>query len=470
MCGPGTSTNTTGSSSCDECDAGMFSNSTSVVCSLCPPGKSSGARASECYDCEAGRSQDAFGSSSCIPCKDNKDSTPGATECDRCQSRYFHDLQDGSETCTACPDNAVCDGGLQMPVPRKGFWVDRRKREYAGATHQCTRSSCKGAVKETKNESWLSVTASSCWNFENYNSSDCAANELLCEKGSRAVLCGSCDDDYYYSSSAHTCRKCTASSEMHTWLLLSFAGAVYFFYVAVQKGYVSLPEWIKSLWIIGMFSNIDSGCYKIIFSSYQIIRSVSFTIDRVFPAPFSGLLDFMSFLFFDISTIDCFWLDGHRVYNTVYAYSITPIIIASLIASIGAVRAYLLLPETLRAEVYAQHSYALLLLSYIVVPPVVTKQGRSLSCFELNGSWLHEDSSINCEDSKYKEFEILVMLLITIYMAIPLCWMVLLRRVRHRLIPNGVEDPAIVVEMRDKDEQLTALRFLFRDYKVHYWQ
>ena len=64
----------------------------------------------------------------------------------------------------------------------------------------------------------------------------------------------------------------------------------------------------------------------------------------------------------------------------------------------------------------------------------------------------------------------MAVLLITIYMAIPLCWMVLLRRVRHRLIPNGVEDPAIVVEMRDKDEQLTALRFLFRDYKVHYWQ
>jgi hypothetical protein len=461
---------------------------TAKACKLCIPGRATIAEnlESECPLCEAGKFINETGSSACIPCEDNKDSTEGAIECDRCLSRYFKDAQAGDFTCTACPDNAVCEGGLAMPVPTEGYWIDRSKTEYADATHRCIRNSCKGGVKEENSDDRpasaavnrrlqsaqaTSITALECWSFENYTakSSNCAADELLCKKGAGAVLCGSCDADFFYSSTSLTCERCTAVSAMHAWLLLAGAGAIYIFYAAVQKGYVPLPEWIESLWIIAMFSNIDSGCFKIIFSSYQIIRSVSFTIDHVFPSPFSDLLNFMSIFSFDVSTLDCSSLAGNRVYNAVYAYSITPIIIASFIAITGAVRAYLLLPVTRRAEVYAQHSYALLLLSYVVVPPVTTKQFRSLNCFELNGLWLREDSSINCEDSKHKEFTVLVVLLIMIYMAIPLCWMVLLRRVRHRLVPNGVEDAAIVVEMRDKDEQLTALRFLFKDYKVHYF-
>ena len=123
----------------------------------------------------------------------------------------------------------------------------------------------------------------------------------------------------------------------------------------------------------------------------------------------------------------------------------------------------------LTPKVFAQSSYALLLLSYLVMPPVTTKQFQALNCFELNGSWLRQDTSIDCEGSEHKAFTATNGVLILIYMLIPPSWIYMLYRVRHRLVPEGVEDEAIVVEMRDKDAHLSTLSFLFRDYKVDVW-
>ena len=103
------------------------------------------------------------------------------------------------------------------------------------------------------------------------------------------------------------------------------------------------------------------------------------------------------------------------------------------------------------------------------MPPVTTKQFQALSCFELNGSWLRQDTSIDCEGSEHKAFTATNGVLILIYMLIPPSWIYMLYRVRHRLVPEGVEDEAIVVEMRDKDTHLSTLSFLFRDYKVDVW-
>jgi hypothetical protein len=104
------------------------------------------------------------------------------------------------------------------------------------------------------------------------------------------------------------------------------------------------------------------------------------------------------------------------------------------------------------------------------MPPVTTKQFQALNCFTLEhdeeNSFLRQDSSIVCNDSEHEDFTVINAILILLYMLIPLSWIVLLRRVRHRLVPKGVEDEAIVVEMRDKDAHLSTLSFLFRDYKV----
>ena len=64
---------------------------------------------------------------------------------------------------------------------------------------------------------------------------------------------------------------------VNMWIFAAVVTAILTFYLAVRNGYVVVPEWISNMWIVGMVSNIDSGCFKVLFSSYQIIQSVSFT-------------------------------------------------------------------------------------------------------------------------------------------------------------------------------------------------
>jgi hypothetical protein len=463
-----------GKSSCDACSVGTFSAELgSTACDDCAPGTAQRASGqASCEPCAKGTFAASSGSSSCLSCDGNRDSVKGARKCDRCQPKYFLESPSPRNvTCAACPDNAVCQGGLTMPIPTEGFWVDYREARFATAVHQCTRNTCKGAAKENSNSR---TTAQKCWNLVNFtkSSGDCRYDDLLCTKGSRDVLCGSCDDGFYFSATSNTCERCSGSM-VNTWIFVLGVGAGSALYLAARKGYVAVPGWISSLWIVGMVRNIDSGCFKVLFSSYQIIQSVSFTMDVVFPSPFSGLLNFMSFISFDISTLECSPLGGERVYTAVYIYSTAPLIVAMIIVIVGILRAFVLLPVMQRAEVMAQHSWALLLLSYLVMPPVTTKQFQALNCFELDhddkSSWLRQDTSIKCNEPEHEKFTVINAFLILLYMLIPILWVVLLQRVRHRLVPEGVVDEALVVEMRTKDTHLSSLSFLFRDYKVHYW-
>ena len=195
--------------------------------------------------------------------------------------------------------------------------------------------------------------APKCWSLGNFtsDSGDCQADELLCKEGSHSALCGSCADEYYFSATSRTCESCSGGSMVNMWIFAAVVTTILTFYLAMRNGYVVVPEWISNMWIVGMVSNIDSGCFKVLFSSYQIIQSVSFTMNVVFPWPFSGLLNFLSFISFDISTLDCLPFGGERVHSAVYVYSITPMILALLIIIVGAIRAYHLLPVTHRAQV-----------------------------------------------------------------------------------------------------------------------
>ena len=64
---------------------------------------------------------------------------------------------------------------------------------------------------------------------------------------------------------------------------------------AFPRRYLRMPVVVSSSALVGLFSKIDSGSWKVIFSSYQIIQSISLTVDVVFPSPFSGMLNFLSF-------------------------------------------------------------------------------------------------------------------------------------------------------------------------------
>ncbi len=127
------------------------------------------------------------------------------------------------------------------------------------------------------------------------------------------------------------------------------------------------------------------------------------------------------------------------------------------------------------ARITSQHAWALLLLTYLVLPPVSMVLFQALDCDELrhDGSlFLRADSSVDCAAPSYERFRAVVALLVAVYQSLPLCWLVLLRRVRRRLDPPGwdrsrtVED---VQEQRAGDPALALTAFLWGDYVPHRW-
>ena len=141
----------------------------------------------------------------------------------------------------------------------------------------------------------------------------------------------------------------------------------------------------------------------------------------------------------------------------------------ALIAVVGVVRCFVSkMRNPLRSfdTIVNQHIYAALLVTYVVLPTVSSLQFRAMDCQTMphdGSSFLRVDSAIDCNTPSYKFFSTVVALGIVLYQSIPLCWLVLLWRVRHDLNPPGQSEQSALL-LRRKAHHLQALKFLFIDY------
>jgi hypothetical protein len=226
-------------------------------------------------------------------------------------------------------------------------------------------------------------------------------------------------------------------------------------------------NWLKLL------RRADSGLMRVLWSNYQIVHSVTWSLDVVFPPPFKNMLEILSFFSFDFISLDCI-ISNSDYFTTVYVWSLIPFIIAFLIICIyyGNIawlryqqEEYLDRAEKLRV----QFSYYLLLLTYIVLPTVSLKQFQGLDCFELAGRYyLRTDTSVDCESNSFIAFQVFDVLLILLYMSTPLVWFLLLYSVKHRLNPN-TKDKRLARFLRSEDKGLYAMKFLFEPYRPQYY-
>jgi hypothetical protein len=120
-----------------------------------------------------------------------------------------------------------------------------------------------------------------------------------------------------------------------------------------------------------------------------------------------------------------------------------------------------------------QHVWAFLLLTYVVLPPVAQKQLQSLDCIPFyhdGSSFLRVDTIINCRSDDYLGFRNIVITFICIYQTIPLLWFIVLYRKRKKLNPDvSSTDIRLAMYIRDRDEKLAPIRFLFDSYKINRW-
>jgi hypothetical protein len=121
------------------------------------------------------------------------------------------------------------------------------------------------------------------------------------------------------------------------------------------------------------------------------------------------------------------------------------------------------------SRLYESCSTYLLLMTYLVLPPVSLKQYQGLNCQSIRGgSFLRIDTSIDCDSEAYVYFSRINVLCIAIYMTIPPVWLYLLWKRRQRLNPP-TSDLKLAYHLRDSDEQLATLHFLFVAYQPRFY-
>ena len=184
-----------------------------------------------------------------------------------------------------------------------------------------------------------------------------------------------------------------------------------------------------------------------------------------YPRPFSDLLALLSVFSLDFLAVECFQDDmvsvADRYYGTTVIWVLFPVMIAALVVVVGILRAFLCRAaasgngETQRVK--NQHVYILLLLSYLILPPVSARQLASLDCvpFDHDGSsFLRADTAIDCQSPGYRFFSLFVIISLVVYRSIPLLWLVFLFRVRRELNPDTSNiDPRLALFIRDSNRE-----------------
>jgi hypothetical protein len=308
----------------------------------------------------------------------------------------------------------------------------------------------------------------------------CNSDDLLCTKGAFGPLCGACDSGYYYAVTNMECVSCSGGSSLNTIILFCVLGVVLIAFVLIQVGVIQIPDISTNSFIFHFIRYFDAGVLKVVFSTYQIIQGVTYSMDIDYPSPFSDMINGLGFLSFNFAGFDC---AGYSAYDKVIIVSAAPLGFGVLIVLFGLIRIVIIkLRKKIEnrvkiiGQILSQHVWALLLLSYLVLPPIMMMQFQILDCFEFNSTDKSRvsrvDTSIDCDSRGHKAFEVLDITFICIYLSIPFIWIVMLHRSREHLFPFGVNDEETIVMLRDEDTKIDALRFLFESYRPNmvYWE
>jgi hypothetical protein len=467
QCGIGQASSALGATKCDVCNPGTFATNSTAAGTGEVQDKPTVEGAKLCAPCPSGFYSDVSYSIVCQECPKGTSSALSSSKCSLCAAAMW---QAPNGNCLSCPDDANCQEqrGDLLPAPVEGFWIDTRNLEYFAESNFtlsiCPRLTCTGAFP-----------TSACWSPSNITS--CNPDEQMCLDGSAGPLCGSCLDGYSFSNSALICEKCpengiSGDSAVDILLLtvcILLGLAVYF-------GYLKFPAWALGTAPFSWIKHIDNGMLKCAWSTYQIVGAMALGLNIKFPEPFSTMVRSLSVLNLHFVTLDCI-IGTHSFYREVLTISITPICLSFVIGVSWKLRVALSEPSA-RSRIVSQHTSALLLLSYLVLPSCALVQFQSLDCAVLQPSgqsYLQADTNIDCDSSEYKRFRVLVILLVVIYQSIPFVWFWALWSVRDKIDPRDDEGQrlhikaAVVRRERDHPFEVSPLSFLYEDYLPRFY-
>jgi len=287
-----------------------------------------------------------------------------------------------------------------MPRPVKNKWVDRSDLKFADRVSTCYRATCTGASQNESTYDCWGVDDDR-WSFQTLESSggttanqsiaqtfNCDQNDLLCLTGARGPLCGSCDHGYIYSSSSRICTTCTTNRK-YAIIALGICFACCACAFSLSAGYLRLPNWVVESSTVGILRQLDSGMFRICWSTLQIVQSITWNINVELPQPFKGFSEFLGIFSFDFISPDCL-LYNNNAFLSVYIWSLAPLIFSLINLAIFSIRCYFILPNGLkrlgsrrnrdrRKKFVRQHVFLFLMGTYLVLPSVVLREFQGAS-------------------------------------------------------------------------------------------
>ena len=121
---------------------------------------------------------------------------------------------------------------------------------------------------------------------------------FLSRAGSGGPLCSACLDGYIYDSAERICGTC-ASSNSFAVAVMGVGAVLVAIACGLYIGVFALPACIAHSALVGAIRTMDSGTFRIVWSTYQIVQSISWNIEVKLPEPFATFQNMLSLVSFD---------------------------------------------------------------------------------------------------------------------------------------------------------------------------
>gem|GEM_PF-7113872 len=166
---------------------------------------------------------------------------------------------------------------------------------------------------------------------------------------------------------------------------------------------------------------------------------------------------------FSLDFLDLSCVRNASAFTTTIAWSVVPFVLEVLCLLLYVFRRAQVHSRTEIKDIIRQHNSFFFMMTYAVMPPICRYQFQALDCIDIAGSkYLRADTTVDCDSSQYAAFKFLDVILILTWMSVPLIWLSILHRKRHRLNPANAVDLSHALRLQRADKGLNASSFYGR--------
>lgn len=198
------------------------------------------------------------------------------------------------------------------------------------------------------------------------------------------------------------------------------------------------------------------------FAAYQIIASVTWSLELTFPEPYNSvqlfLSNIMDFSLAGILPIQC--LVGFRYHTHILIVTLCPLAVILPLTA-----AYWRSPNP-------RYLQAALMVSFLTLPTSCTALFRTFHCrsFDDGSAYLFADYSVDCNSEIHQSFKIYSGVMFAVFpIGTPLVYFILLFSARDRLNPQAVDSELAAIRLRSDDSTLIHIRPMYAIYRPSMW-